>query len=205
MQSECSLEEYEVCLRQQYDSLRTEIAEKEATLNSLEEMLNSIHNLWNEDNWVIQYTKESYFCLPKTSNKQSKNVPWWKLNPELPEYWQRVGWSSEKGVFPQNDSPFNGYGWGNMFYDKDKINLQLYENVITIPERRCLLYWYTVPSEYDIVDAHISEKTWGLEKPLTLLKEHRFIPASDIYKRQLLVTHKEGKPYLHLMVRIPLK
>ena len=133
------------------------------------------------------------------------NTPWWKISPELPEYWQRVGWSPEKGIFPNNDSPFNGYGWGNMFYEKEKIDPQLYDHLITLPPQRCLLYWYTVPSEHDIVDAHISEKTWSLEKPLSLLHEHSFIPAGDIYKRQLLVTHKEGTPYLHLMVRIALK
>ena len=204
IQKEYSLDDYETCLLQQKGSLEAEITEKTAALHCLEKTITNIRKLHDEDSWVIQPMAASYFCLSVNLKNDPANVSWWKRSPELPEYWQRIGWSPEIGVYPNNDSHINGYGWGALCDDPSQLDSINEESVVVIPAGRCLLYWYTVPSEYDTDDAHLIEKFWSLDKPLALLKAHHFVPRRDIYKQKLFVTHQNGIPYQHFMVRIPL-
>lgn len=206
IQGECSLDDYETLLSQQRKKLQMDISDKQAALQNLEESLNAIAYLRKDDYWLIQPMEKAYFFLPNTEpDPHHSSIPWWKTNSELPEYWQRIAWSSEKGIFPLNDSQFHGYGWGNLCYDRSKVNSSAAKEIVSIPEGRCFLCWYSVPTERDDADAHLVEKSWSLEKPLAILEKHHLTPIGDIYKRQLFITHEDKIPYLHFMVRIPLR
>lgn len=203
--SSSSLDEFESNLTQRRDNLKTEIDSQVAALAHLEGLLAAVKNVREEDNWIIQSMEAAYFCLPNPSSTPKAGPPWWKLNPELPEIWQRVSWSPSDGISPQSDSPVRGYGWGSILYDRQKIDSSRYGTVVSIPAGRCFLYWYSVQTEYDCIDSHLSENAWSLEKPLSIMAAHSLVPHGDIYKRQLFITHKDGRPFLHFMVRIKLR
>ena len=147
LHNECSLDEFEPCLIERRNGLEAEISNYISALSYLDGLLAAVKNLRLENNWDIQYMDESYFYLPNTAATQNVGEPWWKHGSDLPEIWKHMAWSPTEGIYPENDLPGSGWGWGNMVHDRRNIDITQCEAVVTIPAGRCFRCWYSVPTE----------------------------------------------------------
>ncbi len=203
--SDSSLDEFESCLIERRGGLEAEINSYVSALSYLDGLLSTVKNLRSEENWGIHYMEESYFCLPNTAISRETKEPWWKYDSDFPEIWKHMTWSPTGGIYPDNDFPSNGWGWGSIVYDRQKIDMARCEAVVTIPAGRCFLCWYSVPTEYSGEDLRLSDSVWNMEKPLSIMAAHNLVASGDIYQRRLFVTHNDGKPIVHIQALIPLK